>query len=134
MAYALQVLSISLDSQGQWLASGSSDGTVKVWESATGRCIKTWDLATPVSRVAWCPNADLCLLAAATQNRLLLINASKSSHAAKFTWLLLARLLCRRPRLLACCTARFAFCTKDLASCYRLHHLWVGKGREAQER
>ncbi|KAJ8303055.1 hypothetical protein KUTeg_019451 [Tegillarca granosa] len=35
------VRTISVDPTGQWLASGSDDETVKIWEVSTGRCMKT---------------------------------------------------------------------------------------------
>ena len=52
-----QVRSVSPDPwSGQWLVSGSEDGSVKLWEVATGRCVTTWELGCgPVHTVAWCP-------------------------------------------------------------------------------
>ena len=54
-----KVRSIAPDPTGQWLLSGSDDGTVKVWEVRTGRCHKTWDLESgAVYCVAWCPSSS----------------------------------------------------------------------------
>lgn len=75
----MQVRSIAVDVSGQWLASGSDDGSVRVWEVATARCMKTWDLGTPVRSVAWCPNPQLCILAAATASRVLLLSPGNLS-------------------------------------------------------
>ncbi len=68
-----QVLSISVDPSGQWLASGSADGSLKLWEVRTGRCMRTWELGSPVHCVAWCPNADLRILAAAFDKKVVLL-------------------------------------------------------------
>lgn len=61
---------------GQWLASGSDDGTMRVWEVATGRCSCSWQLGEPVVCVAWCPDPKLQLLAAAVGNKLVLMPCS----------------------------------------------------------
>ena len=56
----------SADASGQWLASGGDDGTARLWEVATGRCVRTWRPGgVPVRCVAWCPAAGLRVLAAA---------------------------------------------------------------------
>ena len=34
---------------GQWLATGSADGTLKLWEVSTGRCCHTWVLGSSSS-------------------------------------------------------------------------------------
>merc|ERR1719481_963814 len=63
--------------KGQYLASGSDDGTVRLWELATGRCTRTLSLGSqPVKCVSWCPNPALSLIAVATENRVLLINTN----------------------------------------------------------
>lgn len=45
-----------------------------MWESASGRCLRTLRLDEPVARVAWTPAAGLSLVAAAAGARLLLLN------------------------------------------------------------
>ncbi|XP_010522988.1 PREDICTED: ribosome biogenesis protein BOP1 homolog isoform X2 [Tarenaya hassleriana] len=57
------VTSISTDSSGQWIASGSTDGSVRVWEVETGRCLKIWEFGEAVQRVAWNPLPELPILA-----------------------------------------------------------------------
>ena len=69
----VQVRSVSPDPSGQWLASSSDDGTVKLWEVRTGRCSRTWTLGGVVHCVAWCPNSSLSLLAAAVDTRVVLL-------------------------------------------------------------
>ncbi|CAG4933037.1 unnamed protein product [Parnassius apollo] len=68
------VRSIDFDPSGQYVVSGSDDGTVKIWETSSGRCLRTLALGCAVSRVAWTPAAGLSLLAAAAGTRLLLLN------------------------------------------------------------
>lgn len=85
------VTTISVESTGQWIASGlflfflkcfkemniseelirifvyegSKDGTVRIWEVETGRCLQTWDLGEPIEQVAWNPLLELPMLAVA---------------------------------------------------------------------
>eukprot|EP00092_Neocalanus_flemingeri_P024182 GFUD01026229.1.p1 GENE.GFUD01026229.1~~GFUD01026229.1.p1 ORF type:complete len:738 (-),score=263.05 GFUD01026229.1:126-2339(-) len=68
------VRSLSVEPKGQYLASGSDDGSMKVWEMATGRCLKTWDMGGVVKSVAWCPNSALSLIAVAVDTVVFLIN------------------------------------------------------------
>ncbi|PRW59011.1 ribosome biogenesis BOP1-like protein [Chlorella sorokiniana] len=67
------VRSLSPDPTGQWLLSGSDDGSVRLWEVRTGRCMRTWQLEEPVACVAWCPSSQLSLAAAACGKRLFLL-------------------------------------------------------------
>ncbi|XP_078441418.1 transducin/WD40 repeat-like superfamily protein [Wolffia australiana] len=57
------VRSISVHKTGQWLASGSSDGSVRIWEIETGRCLKVWQLGESIEHIAWNPLPDLPILA-----------------------------------------------------------------------
>lgn len=68
------VRTISVETKGQYLVSGSDDFTVKIWEVATGRCIRTIPVGGIVRSVSWCPNVSLSLLAVAADKKLLLIN------------------------------------------------------------
>lgn len=68
-----RVRCISPHPSGQWLASGSDDGTVRLWEVSTGRCSAKWKLGEPVMSVAWCPNPALQLLGAAVGKRVVLL-------------------------------------------------------------
>ncbi|XP_017229518.1 ribosome biogenesis protein BOP1 homolog [Daucus carota subsp. sativus] len=69
------VMSISTDPSGQWIASGSSDGTVRIWEIDTGRCLKIWELDESVNFVAWNPSLELPILAVAVGADVYLLNA-----------------------------------------------------------
>ncbi|KAJ2554321.1 Ribosome biogenesis protein erb1 [Coemansia sp. RSA 1933] len=68
-----RVRSISVDPSGLWLLSGSDDGTVRLWELVSGRCAGIWDLKEVVHMVAWNPNPDLCMFAAAAGSRVVLV-------------------------------------------------------------
>jgi ribosome biogenesis protein ERB1 len=68
-----RVRCISPHPSGQWLASGSDDGTVRLWEVATGRCSAKWKLGEAVMSVGWCPNPSLQLLGAAVGKRVVLL-------------------------------------------------------------
>ena len=68
------IRSLSMSADGHWLASAGEDGLVKLWESSTGRCFKTWDFNLPsnaanagekvvVECVAFHPSNDTPLLA-----------------------------------------------------------------------
>ena len=70
-----KVRTLSPHVSGQWLLSGSDDGTVKVWEVRTGRCMKTWSLGGPVSSVAWCPANGSQLFSACVGSKLALLVA-----------------------------------------------------------
>lgn len=47
------------------VSQGSLDGTVRIWEVETGRCLKVWELGEAVKYVAWNPLPELPILAAA---------------------------------------------------------------------
>jgi WD40 repeat protein len=44
------VRSVAFSADGQRLASGSHDNTVKVWDAATGACVRTLDVGRPAVR------------------------------------------------------------------------------------
>ncbi|KAM0906591.1 hypothetical protein ACQ4PT_016717 [Festuca glaucescens] len=68
------VRSLSVEGTGQWIASGSSDGTIRVWEVETGRCLKVFNVGTDVHRISWNPSPDRPILAAIVGHDLLLLN------------------------------------------------------------
>jgi ribosome biogenesis protein ERB1 len=67
------IRSLCTDPTGQWLLSGSADGSVKLWEVQTARCLETWEIGEVVTCVAWCPKKELTLAAIAAGNRVLLL-------------------------------------------------------------
>ncbi len=52
----IQALAWSPD--GKYLASTGQDLTVKVWEPAAGRCLRTFQLNSPGNALAWSPTMD----------------------------------------------------------------------------
>ncbi|XP_045817552.1 ribosome biogenesis protein BOP1 homolog [Trifolium pratense] len=68
------VTSISVEASGQWMASGSSDGTVRVWEVETGRCLRRWEIGEAVNCVTWNPLPDIHILAVSVGQDVLLLN------------------------------------------------------------
>ncbi|XP_044027926.1 ribosome biogenesis protein bop1 [Siniperca chuatsi] len=68
------VRSISVSPSGQWLASGSDDGSVRFWEVRSSRCMKTVQVGGAVKSVAWNPNPSVCLLAVALDSVVLILS------------------------------------------------------------
>ena len=58
-----KVRCISVDPSGVWLASGSEDKTVCIFEVSTGRCFKTFKFDASISNLKWNPNKSISLLA-----------------------------------------------------------------------
>ncbi|XP_049607732.1 ribosome biogenesis protein bop1 [Syngnathus scovelli] len=68
------VRSISVSPSGQWLASGSDDGTVRFWEINSARCVKMVRVGGAVKSVCWNPNPCLCLLAVALDSLVVILS------------------------------------------------------------
>jgi len=68
------IRTISHDPLGQFMVSGCDDKTIKVWEIATGRCVKTFEVNGTVRCVTWCPNSAISLIAAAVDQYVYLLN------------------------------------------------------------
>ncbi|WCJ32635.1 hypothetical protein M5689_014045 [Euphorbia peplus] len=73
------VMSISVETSGQWIASGSTDGTVRVWEVDTGIYLKIWEFDEAVNSVAWNPLPELPILAISVGLDLFLVNTGLGS-------------------------------------------------------
>ncbi|XP_017755564.1 PREDICTED: ribosome biogenesis protein BOP1 homolog [Eufriesea mexicana] len=74
------VRSITAEPMGQYIASGGDDMNLKLWEIATGRCVKTVPCGGIIRSVAWCPNQSLSLIAVAADKKVLLINPGIGDH------------------------------------------------------
>jgi ribosome biogenesis protein ERB1 len=60
-----RVRCVCFDPSGRFIASGSDDGSVRLWETATGRCLRTWAFGGIIAAIAW--NPVLTLLAVAVE-------------------------------------------------------------------
>ncbi|CAL7948898.1 unnamed protein product [Xylocopa violacea] len=74
------VRSITAEPMGQYIASGGDDMNLKIWEVATGRCVKSVPCGGIIRSVAWCPNQSLSLIAVAADKKVLLINPGVGDH------------------------------------------------------
>jgi ribosome biogenesis protein ERB1 len=68
------VACIALSPDGEYLVSGSEDGTVRLWEVDTSLCRAQWDMGAPVVSVLWNPSGYHHLVAVATGKRVVLIS------------------------------------------------------------
>ena len=75
------VRSIAIEPFGQFVASGSDDKTVKIWEVLTGRCFKTLHFDHPVSFVSWCPKPERTVLAVASGKDIIIVNPGVGSKS-----------------------------------------------------
>ncbi|KAG6550611.1 hypothetical protein Mapa_007864 [Marchantia paleacea] len=69
------VCTLATSPSGEWLASGSHDGSVRIWEVQTGRCQKLWEMGSAVKQIAWNPNPQISILAVAVENEVVLVNS-----------------------------------------------------------
>ncbi|XP_062490633.1 ribosome biogenesis protein BOP1 [Pezoporus occidentalis] len=65
---------LSISPSGQWLVSGSDDGSVRFWEVSTARCVWALSVGAVVKSLAWNPNPSICLVAIAVEQSVLLVN------------------------------------------------------------
>eukprot|EP01132_Coremiostelium_polycephalum_P007957 gene7957-9787_t len=73
LGHGARVRTISINPTGQWLASGSDDCTVKIWEVSTTRCVYTLKVESEVLCVAWNPNPKLNILAVSYGSKLIIV-------------------------------------------------------------
>lgn len=49
----------SLKDRGEWIISGGYDEKVRLWEAATGKCVKIWEVDSAVSCVELLVDANM---------------------------------------------------------------------------
>lgn len=76
------VRSLSVSPNGQYLATGCDDHMVRVFEVATGRLMKRYDVGAPIQQVEFCPVRSLNILAVAVEYSLVLIVPPFAAHSA----------------------------------------------------
>jgi ribosome biogenesis protein ERB1 len=65
-----RVRSVSISPGGEWVASGSEDGVVRIWDLGNGREVWKWNLkAGAVQYVEWSPNREEAMLVALVEGR-----------------------------------------------------------------
>lgn len=103
------IRSISASPDGQYMASGASDGYLRIWEVQTGRLLRSWDVSSlvatfeigktdeersatrPVVCVEWNPNPEHhCLLAAVGTFVVVVATGTASRTNADLSYALLA--------------------------------------------
>ena len=68
------VRSVSVEPNGQFIASGSDDCTLRIWEVLTTRTMNTIKFDGPITDVKWCPDRNKCLCAVTVGKDLFIIN------------------------------------------------------------
>jgi ribosome biogenesis protein ERB1 len=58
------VRSVAVDATGQWIATASTDETVRIWEVSSGRPFRVLKFGSVATAVAWSPTASILAIAA----------------------------------------------------------------------
>ncbi|KAK4684288.1 ribosome biogenesis protein ERB1, partial [Tremellales sp. Uapishka_1] len=70
-----RVRGISVSPTGEWVASGSEDGLVRLWDLGNGREVWRWNLRSgPIHHVEWSPNREEALLIALVEGRVVVLS------------------------------------------------------------
>lgn len=77
--HATPVVAVGADATGQWLASADREGSVRLWEVATGRCAHEWRLGAECTSLAW--NPRLPMLAVGVVNGTVALLATETGPA-----------------------------------------------------
>ena len=75
---------MAVDPSGQWLASGGDDGTLRLWEARTGRCLRTWAPGRRAVRVRRLVPAPAMRLLSAAVGKAVLLLPSGAAHSWRY--------------------------------------------------
>lgn len=62
------IWTVDVDPSSRFIASGSADNTIRLWEIKSGKCLKSWEFPTAVKRVEF--NTDGTQLLGVTEKRM----------------------------------------------------------------
>ena len=83
-----RVRGISVSARGEWVASGSEDGIVRLWDLGNGREVWRWNLkGGAIQHVEWSPNKDEAVIVALVAGKIAVLSplALVSPHVAAAT-------------------------------------------------
>jgi ribosome biogenesis protein ERB1 len=73
LGHTSRVTGIAISPDGQFLVSGSEDGTVRLWEVDTCLCRHIWEVGGPVVALSWNPSPSHHLVAVAVGKKVIFI-------------------------------------------------------------
>ncbi|XP_054164412.1 ribosome biogenesis protein bop1-A-like [Oppia nitens] len=65
---------VSIEPNGQFIATGSDDCTIRIWEVLTTRTMKIIKMKSSVTDIKWCPDRSKCLCAVAVGKDMFIVN------------------------------------------------------------
>jgi ribosome biogenesis protein ERB1 len=80
-----RVRTLCSDPSGQWIASGSDDCTVRIWEISTGRNFRTFSFENPIMCISWNPNKSVTILAVCSGEKVVLLDPGVGNTDQKET-------------------------------------------------
>lgn len=63
IGHTARIRNLSIHPSGLFILSGSDDGSLRLWEVLTGRCLFMWQFKETIHAVAWNPSSEMWLFA-----------------------------------------------------------------------
>ena len=76
-----KVRCLAVSNSGQFLASGSDDKTVRLWEVRTGRCLKVYSVEGPPRHMEFHPSPTMNLLAVAVEREVIFFDTGTGDES-----------------------------------------------------